>query len=359
MKRRKTRELSLGKVRIGGDSPISVQSMTKTDTRDVEATIQQIQSLERVGCEIVRVAVLNMEAADCLGRIKDGISIPLIADIHFDYRLALKAIEKGVDGLRLNPGNIGDAERIKEVVMAAKDRGIPIRIGVNAGSLEKDILERYGHPTADAMVESAMRHIMILEALDFHDIKVSLKASDIIKTIGAYRLLAERVDYPFHIGITEAGTYSSGTVRSAVGLGILLADGIGDTIRVSLTGPPEEEVKVGYEILKSLGLRKRGINVISCPTCGRVKINVVSLAEKIERKLAYLETPLNVAVMGCVVNGPGEAKEADIGIAGGNGVGMIYIGGKAVKKIKESDIVNELVREVERMVNGCMRTTGG
>lgn len=347
MKRRKTRQITIGSVRVGGDAPISVQSMTNTDTLDVNATVRQIKALEKAGCEIVRVAVLNQDAAALLDKIKKKISIPLIADIHFDYKLALKAIEKGVDGLRLNPGNIGSKERVKEVVKAARERRIPIRIGINAGSLERDILQKYGHPTAEGMVESAVRHIRILEDLDFFDIKVSLKASDIWKTIEAYRLLAKKNDYSFHIGITEAGTIFSGSIKSAVGLGILLAEGIGDTLRVSLTGNPVEEVRVGWEILKSLKLRQRGVNIISCPTCGRIKIDAIKLATEIEKRLSHITKSINVAVMGCVVNGPGEAVESDIGIAGGDGVGLLYVGGKAVKKVKEKDIVETIIKKVE------------
>ncbi len=349
MERRKTRKIRVGRVEIGGGAPISIQSMTKTVTRDVEATVRQIRSLERVGCEIVRVAVANMEDASVLGAIKGAVSIPLIADIHFDHRLALKAIDEGVDGLRINPGNIGGERKVKEVVKAAGEKGIPIRIGVNSGSLERDILERYGHPTPEAMVESAMRHIRILEDLGFYDIKVSLKAPDVMRTVEAYRLLAERVDYPFHIGITEAGTVFSGTVKSAAGIAILLSEGLGDTIRVSLTGPPEEEVRVGYEILKALGLRRRGINIVSCPTCGRIRVDVVDLAREVERRLAHVDKPLNVAIMGCVVNGPGEAVEADVGFAGGEGVGFIYVKGRRMKKVKEEEVVDEIVRAVEEM----------
>ena len=348
MTRRKTRQITIGKVKVGGNSPISVQSMTNTDTIDVKATINQIKALERAGCEIVRVAVPNMEAAEAVGKIKKSINIPLIADIHFDYRVALKVIDKGVDGLRLNPGNIGDKERIKTVVRAAKEKKIPIRIGVNAGSLEKDILEKYKHPTPEAMVESALRHIRILEDLDFHEIKISLKASDVWKTIEAYRLLSKKVDYSFHIGITEAGTIFSGTVKSAAGLGILLSEGIGDTLRVSLTGDPIEEVRVGWEILKAMKLRERGVNIISCPTCGRIKLDIITLANEIEKRLSHIIKPINIAVMGCVVNGPGEAIESDIGIAGGDGVGMLYIKGKPAKKVKEEDIVEAIVREVEK-----------
>ena len=348
MTRRKTRQISVGSIKIGSNSPISVQSMTNTDTIDVKATINQIKALEKAGCEIVRVAVPNMEAAEAVGKIKKSINIPLIADIHFDYRLALKVIDKGIDGLRLNPGNIGDKERVKTVVKAAQEKKIPIRIGVNAGSLEKDILEKHKHPTPEAMVESALRHIRILEDLDFHEIKISLKASDVWKTIQAYRLLAKKVDYPFHIGITEAGTIFSGTIKSAAGLGILLSEGIGDTLRVSLTGDPVEEVRVGWEILKAMKLRERGVNIISCPTCGRIKLDIITLANEIEKRLSHITKPINIAVMGCVVNGPGEAVESDIGIAGGDGVGLLYIKGKPAKKVKEEDIVEAIVREVEK-----------
>lgn len=348
MTRRKTKQIAIGGVKIGGHAPVSVQSMTNSDTADVKSTVNQIKALEKAGCEIVRVAAPTMEAAEAIGKIKKSINTPLIADIHFDYRLALKVIDKGVDGLRLNPGNIGDKERIKTVVKAAKERKIPIRIGVNAGSLEKDILEKYGHPTPEAMVESAMRHIGILEDLNFHEIKISLKASDVWRTIDAYRLLAQKVDYPFHIGITEAGTIFSGTIKSSIGLGILMAEGIGDTLRVSLTGDPVEEVRVGWEILKAMKLRERGINIISCPTCGRIKINIITLANEIEKRLSHITKPINIAVMGCVVNGPGEAIESDIGIAGGDGVGMLYIKGKPAKKVKEKDIVEEIVRQVEQ-----------
>ena len=344
MTRRKIRQISVGSIKIGSNSPISVQSMTNTDTVDVKSTVNQIKALEKAGCEIVRVAVPNMEAAEAVGKIKKSINIPLIADIHFDYRLALKVIDKGIDGLRLNPGNIGDKERVKTVVKVAKGHKIPVRIGVNAGSLEKDILEKYKHPTPEAMVESALRHIRILEDLDFHEIKISLKASDVWKTIQAYRLLAKKVDYPFHIGITEAGTIFSGTIKSAAGLGILLSEGIGDTLRVSLTGDPVEEVRVGWEILKAMKLRERGVNIISCPTCGRIKLDIITLANEIEKRLSHITKPINIAVMGCVVNGPGEAVESDIGIAGGDGVGLLYIKGKPAKKVKEEDIVGDSER---------------
>ena len=348
--RRKTRELRIGGVKVGGGAPISVQSMTNTDTANVEATVSQIKALEKAGCEIVRVAVPDMAAAESLKPIKKEIGIPIIADIHFDWRLALKAHDMGVDGLRLNPGNIGSNERVKAVVKEARDRKVPIRIGVNAGSLEKDILSRYGHPRAEALVESAMRHIMILEDMDFRDIKVSLKASSVRMTIESYRLLSEKVDYPFHIGVTEAGTLFSGTVKSSVGLGVLLSEGIGDTLRVSLTGDPVDEVRVGWEILKSLELRKRGINLVSCPTCGRIKLDCVSIALEVEKRLSHIEEPLNIAIMGCVVNGPGEAIGSDVGLAGGDGVGLIYVKGKPVRKVREEDAVNALIEEVGKVL---------
>ncbi|MBI4618876.1 MAG: flavodoxin-dependent (E)-4-hydroxy-3-methylbut-2-enyl-diphosphate synthase [Desulfobacterales bacterium] len=351
MKRRNTRQISIGNVKIGGGAPISVQSMTKTDTRDYLSTISQIRRLESVGCEIIRVAVPDMEAAEKLGEIKKGIGIPIIADIHFDYRLALRAVKEGVDGLRINPGNIGGKIKIKAVVEAAKERRIPIRIGINSGSIEKKLLSKYGHPTPRAMVESALSNIYMLESLNFHDIKVSLKASNVIDTVEAYRLMSEKVDYPLHVGITEAGTSFSGTIKSSIGIGILLNEGIGDTIRVSLTADPIEEVRAGYEILKALGLRYRGINLISCPTCGRCEIDLINLANEIEGRLTHITMPLNIAVMGCVVNGPGEAKEADIGIAGGKEIGILFKKGRAVKKIKEIEVVDVFVREVEKMIN--------
>ncbi|KAF0119699.1 MAG: (E)-4-hydroxy-3-methylbut-2-enyl-diphosphate synthase [bacterium] len=350
MKRRNTRQISIGNVKIGGGSPISVQSMTNTDTRDHLSTISQARRLESIGCEIIRVAVPDMEAAEKLGEIKKGISIPLIADIHFDYRLALRAIEGGVDGLRINPGNIGGKVKIKSVVEAAKDRKIPIRIGINSGSIEKKLLSKYGHPTPEAMVESALSNIDILESLNFHDIKVSLKASNVLDTVEAYRLMSQKVDYPLHIGITEAGTSFSGTIKSSIGIGILLNEGIGDTIRVSLTADPIEEIRAGYEILKSLGLRYRGINLISCPTCGRCEIDLINLANEIEGRLAHIIMPLNIAVMGCVVNGPGEAREADIGIAGGKEIGILFKKGRVVKKLKEEELADVFVKEVEEMV---------
>ncbi len=348
--RRKTSEIKVGSVGVGGSNPVSVQSMTNTNTADVKATVAQIKALEEAGCEIVRVAVPDMDAAAALDVIKRSVSIPVIADIHFDWKLALRALDAGVDGLRLNPGNIGSVERVREIVKASAERRVPIRIGVNAGSLEKDILERYGHPTAEALVESAMRHIRILEDMDFTDIKVSLKASSVLLTVESYRLLAAKVDYPFHIGITEAGTLFSGTVKSSVGIGMLLGEGLGDTLRVSLTGDPVDEVKVGWEILKSLGLRKRGVNIVSCPTCGRIKLDSISIAQEVEKRLSNVTEPVTVAIMGCVVNGPGEASEADIGIAGGDGVGLMYVKGKVAKKVAEADIVDALVEEVYRII---------
>ncbi len=348
--RKKTRKIHIGPVSVGGGAPISVQSMTNRRTDDVEATVAQIHELEGAGCEIIRVAVPDMASAEALGAIKEAISIPLIADIHFDYRLALKAVDAGVDALRLNPGNIGSKHRIKEVVSACAGSAVPIRIGVNAGSLESDILERDGHPTAKGLVESALRHVRILEDMNFGDIKISIKASSVPLTIESYRLLCEKVDYPLHIGVTEAGTLFAGSVKSAVGLGTLLSEGIGDTLRVSITGDPVDEVRVGWEILKSLELRKRGVNIISCPTCGRVRFDCAGIATRLESRLAHIEEPLTVAVMGCVVNGPGEAMGSDVGVAGGDGVGLIYVGGKVLKKVKEGDIIEVMAEEVERII---------
>jgi (E)-4-hydroxy-3-methylbut-2-enyl-diphosphate synthase len=343
------RQIQVGNVRIGGDAPCSVQSMCNTDTRDVAATVAQIEALTAAGCELVRCAVPDMEAAKSLGKIKAASQIPVIADIHFDYKLALKVLAGGVDGLRLNPGNIGEKWKVAEVVQAARDRLVPIRIGVNAGSLEKELLAKYGHPTAEAMVESALGHVRILEELGYDQIKISLKASDVMKTVAAYRLLANTADYPLHIGITEAGTIFSGTIKSSVGLGILLADGIGDTLRVSLTGDPVDEVRVGFEILKALDLRRRGINFVSCPTCGRCQINLIGVAEEVERRLRAIDSPLTVAVMGCVVNGPGEAREADVGIAGGKGEGLLFRHGEIVRKVPENEMADALVAEVEEL----------
>ena len=351
IERRKTRQIQLGKVKIGGDAPITVQSMTKTDTRDVRATVQQIWSLEAAGCEIVRCAVPVREAAEQLGEIKKKIRIPLVADIHFNYKLALIAIEQGVDGLRLNPGNIGARKYVEEVVKAASERKIPIRIGVNAGSLEKDLLQKYNGPTAAGMVESGLRHIHILEDVGYSEIKISLKASDPLMMIEAYRLLAAQVDYAFHLGVTEAGTPGIGTIKSAVGLGTLLAEGIGDTIRVSLAADPVEEVRVGLEILKALKLRKDGMFFVACPSCGRADVDLVSLAKRVEeRMLPYSNRNIHVAVMGCEVNGPGEARAADLGVAGGKGIGLIFKRGDVIRKVPEAQIVDALMEEVEKLV---------
>lgn len=347
--RKKTRKVRAGGLFIGGDTPVTVQSMTNTRTSDIEATVSQISALEKAGCDIVRVAVPDMHAALAIGEIKKRISIPLVADIHFDYRLAITSIEQGVDKVRINPGNIGSMSRVKSVVSCAGERSIPIRIGVNSGSLEKEILEKYGGVTPDAMVESALKHVRILEDLDFPDIVISLKASSVPLTIAAYRLMSQKVLYPLHIGVTEAGTSYMGTIKSAVGIGALLADGIGDTIRVSLTGDPVEEVKAGKAILKSLGLYRQGAEIISCPTCGRTRINLISIAEKVEKALEGVEKPIKVAVMGCVVNGPGEAREADIGIAGGEGCAMLFKKGEILRKVPEDRIIEELLHEIELM----------
>ena len=337
MKRRITRQLQLGSVFIGGDAPVSVQSMTNTRTDDAAATLKQIKELAAVGCDVIRCAVPDMPAAQALREI-------------VDYKLALAAIDAGVNGLRLNPGNIGGREKVEAVVAAARIKNIPIRIGVNAGSLPKDLLEKYGHPTAEALVEAAWRHIHILEELDYRNIKISLKAHDVPLTIAAYRLLAAQCDYPLHVGITEAGTVNSGIIKSAVGIGTLLAEGIGDTIRVSLTGDPVNEVKVAYNILKALGLREYGPTLISCPTCGRTRINLEKLALEVERRLDEIAEPITVAVMGCVVNGPGEAREADIGIAGGIGEGLLFRKGEIIKKVSEDKIVDELFDEIKKIL---------
>ncbi|BCR04016.1 4-hydroxy-3-methylbut-2-en-1-yl diphosphate synthase (flavodoxin) [Desulfuromonas versatilis] len=346
---RATRQITVGKVRVGGDAPVSVQSMCNTDTRDAAATLAQIGRLAEAGCEIVRCAVPDQEAARALAKICPQSPMPVIADIHFDYRLALGSLQSGVDGLRLNPGNIGERWKVEEVVKACAERRVPIRIGVNGGSLEKELLEKYGHPTAEAMVESALGHIRLLEDLGYPEIKVSLKASDIRRTVEAYRLLAAKVDYPLHIGITEAGTTWSGTIKSAVGLGTLLYEGIGDTLRVSLTGDPVEEVRVGWEILKSLGLRERGPVFVSCPTCGRCQINLIEVAEEVERRLHDLPKKITVAVMGCVVNGPGEAREADVGIAGGRGQGLLFRKGEVVRKVPQEQLADALVEEARQL----------
>lgn len=348
--RKLTCPINVGSVIVGGRAPISVQSMTNTKTTDILKTVEQIKALATIKCDIVRLAVPNMEAAECLKKIKDQSPVPLVADIHFDYRLALKAIENGIDGLRLNPGNIGEREHILAVVKAAKQKSIPIRIGVNSGSLDKKILEKYGQRNIpEAMVESALGHIKILEECNFYDIKVSLKANDVNTTVKAYQLMSDVVDYPLHLGITEAGTVTSGVIKSAVGIGSLLSQGIGDTIRVSLTGDPVEEVKVANEILKSLNLREYGPTLVSCPTCGRCEINLIKLAERVEAKLKHVKKPIKVAVMGCVVNGPGEAKEADIGIAGGKGEGILFSKGQIIKKVKEEELLQTLFEGIDSL----------
>ncbi|MDP2278093.1 MAG: flavodoxin-dependent (E)-4-hydroxy-3-methylbut-2-enyl-diphosphate synthase [Nitrospirota bacterium] len=345
--RKKTRTIYVGKVPVGGGNPVSVQSMTKTDTRDIKATVKQIKALEKAGCEIIRLAVPDMDAAKSLGRIKKSANIPMIADIHFDWRLALEAIKQGVDGLRINPGNIGTKWKVKEVVASAKDNRIPIRIGVNAGSLEKELLQKYGHPKPEALVESAVGHIRILEDMNFRDIKVSLKASNVPTTIEAYRLFSKKYNYPLHVGISEAGPPSTGIIKSSIGIGILLSEGIGDTIRVSLTADPAEEVRVAYGILRTLGIREKGAEIISCPTCGRCNIDLRGLAKKVEARLKKIDKPITVAVMGCVVNGPGEAREADFGIAGGKKRGILFKKGKIIKQVKEEELLDALLEEIE------------
>lgn len=349
MERRKTRKIKVGKVEIGGDAPITVQSMTNTDTRDVDATIKQVLELEASGCDIVRLAVFDEACTNTIQEIKKVTDIPLVADIHFDYRLALAAIEKGVDKLRINPGNIGGYNEVQKVVAAAKERGIPIRIGVNSGSLSKEILYKYGN-TPQGMVESALEHVSMLEKLGYENIVISLKASNVMKTIEAYRLMSQRVDYPLHLGVTEAGTSFSGTIKSAIGIGTLLAEGIGDTLRVSLTASPVEEVKVGREILKALGLRTYGIEIISCPTCGRCNIDLIHLVQKLQDELKGVDYPLKVAVMGCVVNGPGEAREADIGIAGGKGKVALFKKGEVVGTVPEDKALEVLISEIRNMI---------
>jgi len=351
MQRKQTRTVHVGDIGIGGDNPIRVQSMCNTDTRDVAATLAQIRRLADAGCEIVRLAVPDDKAAAVLADIRRESPVPLIADIHFDHRLALAALDAGFDGLRINPGNIGGEEKVDVVVRAAAERGAPIRIGVNSGSLEKDLLRQYGGPAPEAMVESALRHVAMLEKRNFHDIKISLKSSSVLKTVAAYRLMSERVDYPLHIGVTEAGTLVRGAVKSAVGLGILLAEGIGDTLRVSLTHDPVAEIGVAYEILRSLGLRERGPEIVSCPTCGRTEINLIRLAEQVEEALRGVEDVFTVAVMGCVVNGPGEAREADIGIAGGRDLGIIFRKGEVVRKVHgDENLLPEFMKEIEKFL---------
>ncbi len=349
MERRKSRKVKVGNIYVGGDAPITVQSMTTTRTKNIAETLKQIEKLYDAGCDIVRCAVLDMEDAESLGEITRRSPIPVVADIHFDYRLALKAIENGVSGLRINPGNIGSVDRIKVVKEACSKKQIPIRIGVNSGSLEKDILEKYGLPTAEGLVESALRHVKILEDLDFHDIVISIKSSNVQMMIECYRLIAEKCDYPLHLGVTEAGTVQKGTIKSSIGIGTLLSEGIGDTIRVSLTSDPVNEIKVGNEILKALSLKKKGIEFISCPTCGRTQINLIKIAEEVEKRLENCKKDIKIAVMGCVVNGPGEARECDLGIAGGIGEGIIFKKGEIIKKVKEEELIDALMEEVEKL----------
>lgn len=345
--RQNTRKFNIGDVAIGGDAQITVQSMTNTKTADVNATVEQIERLTEAGCEIVRVTVPDMQSAEALKEIKRKIKIPLVADIHFDYRLALESIKNGADKIRLNPGNIGGAERVKAVVKAAKERNIPIRIGVNSGSVELELLEKYGGPTPAAIVESAERHIKILQDSDFYDIVVSLKTSDVVTTVEAYRLFAEKWDIPLHVGVTEAGTVKAGSIKSAVGIGGILLQGIGNTIRVSLTGDPVEEVLVARQILKSLKLMPVGVNIVSCPTCGRTNVDLPAMTEKIEKSLANCKKNITVAVMGCAVNGPGEAREADFGVACGKGDGLLFKKGEIIKKVKEAEIVSELLNMID------------
>jgi len=345
-----TRKIRIGGRYIGGGEPILIQSMTNTRTQDIPGTVSQIKRLQEAGCDIVRVAVPDMEAAQAVKQIKKEISIPLVADIHFDYRLAIEAIKNGADKIRINPGNIGDRERVRQVVEAAKDRNIPIRIGINSGSLEKELLEKYGHPTAEALVESMINNIALLESMGFEDIVISIKSSDVMLTVESYIKASKATNYPMHVGVTEAGTVLAGAVKSSVGLGILLHKGIGDTIRVSLTGDPEEEIYVAREILKSLKLMKGGIELVSCPTCGRTNVDLIKVAEEVERRIRYIKVrkPMKLAVMGCAVNGPGEAKEADLGIAGGRGEFLLFVKGNIIRKISQESAIEELVKEIER-----------
>ncbi len=351
MKRKETRRITVGDVKVGNMAPVAVQSMTNTFTQDVPATVSQIKRLEEAGCEIIRVAVPDDEAAQAISSIKKNISIPLIADIHFDYRLAIASARAGADGLRFNPGNIGSEKKVRALVDCAKEFDIPIRIGVNSGSLEKDLLKKYDGATPEAMVESAFRHVELLTSLDFHQIKISIKASDVHRTVAAYRLLSSKTDFPLHLGVTEAGGLFPGIVKSSLGIGMLLAEGIGDTLRVSLTRDPIEEVRVGYDILKALDIRRRGPEIISCPTCGRCKINLFDIVEQVENALLSNPSTIKIAIMGCVVNGPGEAREADIGIAGGDGVGILFKKGEVVKKFPEERLAEVLLEEVGKYEN--------
>jgi len=346
IQRRKTKTIYVGNLPVGSEHPISVQSMTKTPTADVKSTIKQILEYEKAGCQIVRATVNNEDAANALIQIKENIHIPLVADIHFQHKLALMAVKNGADKIRINPGNIGDKNKIKEVLSACNDKGIPIRIGVNSGSLEKDILKKYFYPCSQGMVESAIRHIEICEENNFSNLIIAMKSSDVFMMIDAYRKLKDKCDYPFHLGVTEAGTQFQGTIKSSIGIGTLLAEGIGDTIRVSLTDEGQQEIKVGREILRSLNLTSFGANIISCPTCGRLEVDLISIVNKIEKAVENIKKPIKIAVMGCVVNGPGEAQDADIGIAAGKNSAILYIKGKKSRTIKEENIVNELLEEI-------------
>ena len=347
--RKQKRIVNIGGVKIGGDNPVAIQSMCNTDTRDVKATVNQIHELENAGCEIIRVAVPDMVAAKAVADIKKQIHIPLVVDIHFDYRLALECMKNGADKVRINPGNIGDRDRVKQVVEMAKEREIPIRIGVNGGSLERELLQKYGGVTADALVESAMGHVAILDELNFNNVVVSIKISDVPKMLCAYRKFNEISDIPLHIGVTESGTLKGGTVKSAVGIGALLAEGIGDTMRVSLTANPVEEIYTAYDIQKVLGMRKTGAEIVSCPTCGRTQLDLISIANEVEKRAANIDKPIKIAVMGCAVIGPGEAREADIGIAGGKGEGLIFKKGEIIKKVPQDSLVDELMKEIETL----------
>jgi (E)-4-hydroxy-3-methylbut-2-enyl-diphosphate synthase len=349
LNRVQTQKIKLGKISIGGDSKVTIQSMTNTDTRDAKSTIAQIKELENAGCDIVRCAVPDMEACEALKKITIASNIPVVADIHFDYRLALKSIENGISGLRINPGNIGSIERVKIVAQCAKSNNVPIRIGVNSGSLNKEILMKYGKVCSEGLVESALEHVNILQSINFNDIIISIKSSSVMQMIESYRMISKKVKYPLHLGVTEAGTIWRGNIKSSIGIGTLLAEGIGDTIRVSLTGNPVEEIKTGKEILKATGLLNEGIEFISCPTCGRTQIDLIKIAQEIEKRLENCNKNIKVAVMGCIVNGPGEAREADIGIAGGQGTGLIFKKGKVIKKVNEENLVEELIKEIEKL----------
>lgn len=342
-----TKQVTVGNLKIGGNAPVTIQSMTNTKTKDVPATVAQIHALEQAGCEIVRVAVPDMESAQCIDKIKEQITIPLVADIHFDYRLALTCMERGIDKVRINPGNIGSMDRVKAVADMAKAKNIPIRIGVNGGSLEPALLKKYGHPCPEAMAESAQGHIKMLEQCDFSDIVISLKSSTVSDTVAAYRLMNQQCDYPLHLGVTEAGTSYGGIIKSAMGIGALLLDGIGDTIRVSLTADPVEEVRCAKELLKAAGLRKSGVTVVSCPTCARCNVDLIPIAEHVTKALESCEKNIKVAVMGCAVNGPGEAKEADIGLAGGKGCVLLFKKGEILRKVPECEAVTVLLKEIE------------